>query len=436
VSNKLHSKKNKLYYYPDQSWTCVSCGRCCGIWDIPITLEEKLRIEKLAIPGFDFSKNSCFSSVKGHPALFLIKKNGGSCIFLDSDNYCVIHKYHGESVKALACRMYPYNISIWKDGAQSVSLRFDCTAVSENRGRPLQKQTHAINSLVRELSSIGSRKNSVVYRNDLLPELSALRIIAHAYKEILFSASAPFNVNIYFASCLLKFHENGDNRNDILNPVEFKSASLLYLKEQADLIQFTVESANRPDKLCMLKFNYLLTGYVRVDEQSRLKGFFRGRLGRARDILKFVLGKGDLHKFGDEYPDTSRIDMLAAVEHTIFHEETENIIKRYYATQLESLHFCGSHGLNFSFEEGMRHLFLVYPAIIALTALFASAEKRTNSNLKDVYSALRIIDHTFYHSPFFKLKHVKKIIYALSSEKKLPDMLNTFSVKIKSVSTL
>jgi Fe-S-cluster containining protein len=425
---RCDGREKSLYFYHDQNWSCISCGRCCGIWDIPITPQEKARIERLKIPGFDFKTQNYFIPVKGH-RLFVIKKDGKSCVFLDKDNYCVIHKHHGEAVKALACRMYPYNISLWEDEINSVSFRFDCTAVSTNQGKTLTKHKNTINTLINELLKKGSKKNSAVYRDNLKPELSNLRVIAHSYKELIFADSSSLNTKIYFASCLVTFHENPKNKQDILNPVEFETASLTYLKEQDELINATVKSADKADKITLLRFYYILTGYIRVDEHTRLKGFFAGRLGRAKAILKFITGKGNMHQFGDEYPDTSGIKMIDAIEKISFHKETESIIKRYFASQLESLHFCGKHGLNLTFEEGMRHLLLAYPAIMSITALIATAEKRTETQLNDIYKALRIVDHTFYHSPFFKLKHIKKMVNCLTSEKVFPSILNTFGLK-------
>jgi hypothetical protein len=325
--------------------------------------------------------------------------------------------------------MYPYNISLWKDGKNSVSFRFDCTAVSSNNGKSISKHKNNIQSLINELSARGSSKNDAVYRKNLSSDLASLRIIAHSYKELIFAEYSSFNTKIYFASCLVTFHENPANKEDILNPVEFENASLIYLKEQNELLDAAVESAEKTDKINLLRFYYILTGYIRVDEHTRLKGFFHGRLGRAKAILKFITGRGNLRQFGDEYPDTSGIKITDAAENIKFHAETESVIKRYFASQLESLHFCGRHGLNLTFEEGIRHLLLAYPAITSLTALIAAADKRENTELTDVYQAIRIVDHTFYHSPFFRQKHIKNMIKLLTSEKIFPAVLKTFGLK-------
>ena len=124
------SQKSSFNYYPDQSWTCTGCGKCCTMWDIPVTLEEKERIEKLNIPGFDFKNEQFFIPDKHFRHLFLIRKRDNKCIFLGDDGLCIIHKLHGEPVKALACRLYPFHILKWEDGSPSVSFRFDCVAVS------------------------------------------------------------------------------------------------------------------------------------------------------------------------------------------------------------------------------------------------------------------------------------------------------------------
>ena len=93
------------------------------------------------------------------------------------------------------------------------------------------------------------------------------------------------------------------------------------------------------------------------------------------------------------------------------------------AVQASSLHFCGNLGLNLTFEEGMRHLLLACPMIIAIAALKAKADKHKTVTENDTAYAVRIIDHTFYNSPFFTLSHVKKMIKYLTNKKNFPIIL-------------
>ena len=424
--NSRSSKKNKLFYYHDQRWTCSGCGQCCKVWDVPITFEEKNSIEKLDIPGYDFKTVEYFIENKRNKKIYFIKKIDDKCIFQGDDELCIIHKLYGEPAKPLACRMFPIQLSLWNDGTNSVSFRQQCLAVSENQGKGITKQLNSIKKLISEVSGKAQR-NSVVYCKNVNPSLNALRIIANAYKKVFLSDFTLFKTNIYYATCLVDFHNDKKNIDDIMNPVEFEDATLIYLKENAENLEAAVLCAESPDKSNAMAFAYFLTGYIRVDEAMRLKGFFRGRMTRAWAILKFITNKGTMKDFGSDYPDTLGLDILKTMQSVSFSNECDSLMQRYMAVQLEALHFCGKQGIDLTFEEGLRHLILAYLATYAIAALQCRADGRNIVIRKDISYSLRIIDHAFYHSPFFKMKHIKKLTAKLTSKKILPQFLALIS---------
>lgn len=394
------------------------------MWDIPVTREEKKRIENLKIPGFDFKNEEFFIQEKKFSHLYLIKKRDNKCTFLDDDGLCIIHKLHGEAVKALACRLYPFHILKWEDGKPSASFRFDCVAVSENNGRKITERQSEMKKFLGELEKSGKRSNAK-YNHQLQPKLSALRNIASAYKAILFEDNIDMQLKVYYAARLLDFHEDPANKNDIMNPqIEFKEDALAYIRENTENLEYVITESEKPDKIQTMVFNYILSGFARVDEEVLLKSFLVGRISRAKSILKFILNKGSLQELGQDYPDTTGLAPFQVMEKYKINQAGLDILKRYFAVQLESLHFCGNPGLNLTFVEGLRHLLLTYPMIIAAAALKTAADKKNSITPENVAYAIRIIDHTFYHSPFFTLRHVKKMIKWLTNEKNFPTILN------------
>lgn len=417
------SIKNPFHVYPDQAWTCTGCGKCCTMWDIPVTREEKERIEKLIIPGFDFKNEQYFIPNKKYPNLFLIRSKNNKCVFLDDDGLCIIHKLHGEPVKSLACRLYPFHILKWQDGSPSASFRFDCVAVSENHGKKITDRISEMNKFLYELEK-SSKRSQAIYNKKLKPELQALRTIANSYKAILMVENISMPAKLNYCARMLDFHSGETNKNDILYPQdEFRDDAITYLSHNADNLEFTIENAEPPNKIMNMIFNYILSGYARVDEEVLIKSFFVGRISRAKSILKFIMGKGSLRELGKDYPETKGLVALQVMANLSIDSAGEKILQRYLSVQLESLHFCGNPGLNLTLEEGFRHLLLTYPMIIGAASLKAASEQRTNISEKDISFAIRIIDHTFYHSPFFTLKHVKKMISWLTSENQFPTIL-------------
>jgi Fe-S-cluster containining protein len=425
---------NKNYrYYRDQSWSCTGCGKCCTMWDIPVTKEEKKRLEKLIIPGFDFKNEDFFLPMRKSSNLFLIRKKNNQCIFLDTDGLCIIHKLHGEAVKALACRLYPFHILKWQDGVISVSYRFDCTAVSTNNGSKISKQEKEIGHFISELTK-NAQRSTTVYNKKISPPLKNLRTLALSYKNIIFDDKFDLNIRLYYASTLVDFHEIPEHVDFIMkmNP-EFRHDTLKYLRERGNDFRYVIESAEPPDKVLNMVFSYILSGYARVDEETSSGILFSGRIKRAYSILKFITGSGSLKKLSKDYPDTYKIPIIKTMEKSILEWDAKEILKRYTAVQLEAMHFCGNPGLNLTFEEGIRHLIMFIPVTIAIASLHAAARQKNSDyqtlfiSRDDMASAVRITDHTFYHSPFFKLRHVKKMIKWMLNEKKFPSILKLIS---------
>jgi len=425
--------KTTYRYYSDQSWSCTGCGKCCTMWDIPVTKEEKERLEKLIIPGFDFKKEEFFLPMKKHSNLFLIRKKNNQCVFLDTDGLCIIHKLHGEPVKALACRLYPFHILKWRDDVVSASYRFDCTAVSTNHGEKICVQEKEIGRFLPELEKSG-RRSTAVYTKNISPTLESLRTLALSYKDIIFEDQFALNIRLYYASTLVDFHAMPGHSEYILKMNrEFRHDTLQYLKENGDNFEYVIASAEPADKVLKMVFSYILSGYARVDEETSSGILFSGRIKRAYSILKFITGKGSLKKLSNNYPDTYKIPILETMEKSILEWDAKQILKRYTAVQLEAMHFCGNPGLNLTFEEGIRHLIMFIPITVAIAALHSAARQTESDSqnlfisLDDMTSAIRITDHTFYHSPFFRLRHVKKMIRWMLKSKKFTSILKLIS---------
>jgi len=96
--------RKQIFSHKDQSYSCLNCGKCCRLWDVPVTTAEKDRISGLAIKGLPIPIEECFVRDAKRKNVFLIRKKDGNCIFFDEKNYCRIHSAHGEKVKPLACR--------------------------------------------------------------------------------------------------------------------------------------------------------------------------------------------------------------------------------------------------------------------------------------------------------------------------------------------
>ena len=121
-----------------QQWDCHSCGNCCREYQVPVTREERERLE-----AFDWSDEPLLA---GRPLFlrrglpwarrYVLNHNVDHCVFLTTEGRCRIHERFGMDAKPLACRMFPFVLlpagDHWRLG-----MRYACPSVAGNVGRPL-----------------------------------------------------------------------------------------------------------------------------------------------------------------------------------------------------------------------------------------------------------------------------------------------------------
>ena len=80
---------------------------------------------------------------------------------------------------------------------------------------------------------------------------------------------------------------------------EFREDSMAYLKENGEGFEYVIDAAEPVDKLSKMIFNYIISGYARVDEETASGPWLLGRAKRANSILKFMIGKGSMKELGE-----------------------------------------------------------------------------------------------------------------------------------------
>ncbi len=429
MAEKTKSEKpagnGRALYFPEQCYKCISCGKCCKVWDIPVTAAEKERIENLDLPGFNPEGRKLFIKIP-KTKLFATAKNGDQCVFLDQDNLCVIHRHAGEAAKPLTCRLYPLDIHNWEDGKISAMLRFDCPAVARGVGRELREMEPEILSLARELSK-SEVLAGAVYNSAIEPGLRRLRIIASAYKKFMLSEDIPPLVRFFAATRMLEFHQEIENYSYITEAEEdFIDEAYDFVLRSIDDLTEAITYAPLPNISSRVTFRYLLSGFARVDEEvaESSRFFLFARVSRSWSIFKFILGSGSLHEFNKKLPDTRGVDPVAAMAGVKFPKPVPNIYRQFLAARLDSMHFCGNPCFKLSFVEGMRHLIMTYPVFLAFSGMLAISAGRTEADSSDMAAAIEIIDRTFSRSRFFALRHIRNMLRKMCDFRIFPGFLN------------
>jgi Fe-S-cluster containining protein len=122
--------------YPETVFECINCGLCCRdagrhVRRIVLTPEDADRIAQathLALEGFSKITNRASA-----PFFRIVRKESGTCIFLDSNSMCRIY-----NSRPLICRCYPFPVEIDEKTVTFANPTKDCPGVG--RGARLPKE--------------------------------------------------------------------------------------------------------------------------------------------------------------------------------------------------------------------------------------------------------------------------------------------------------
>lgn len=397
----------KIHYYKKQSSACISCGKCCGHWPVPVTAAEAGRISALDFHDWSGRASSYFrKTLRGY---YLRKRKDKRCVFLDSDGLCIIHKKYGFDAKPLACRLYPFDIYKWRDGSVSASLRYDCPAVAGgSRMENPKNLVPMICAFAAELFAYRGKYANASYSGRLQPEIERIRLISKTYLKILLYDRIAPEIRFYAAVRLLLFHSIRKNSADILEAEEFESDAFAFFKRSIEHLTCIVEEAEKIRKDQLVRFRYLVWCFLRDDSRATLAEHFP----MALSALHFLVGKGTLKK---------SLLNLNVTAGGLFHaickcRRKKDALEPYFRFlqgRLSSLHFCGTPARGLTFEHGMAYLLISWPIVNALASVLAAKRKDFLISAEDVANAVILIDHGFLRSGLFTRRSTKSAVWNL-----------------------
>jgi len=418
---------NHIDFYPQQRFSCRRCGYCCRL-AIKITGEEADRLKKTMLPSGKYPPAEWFIASPSQPSAFVVAKTAnGECVFREAGGGCVLHEI---KAKPLICRVFPLYIVNWKDGHCSASLRFLCPGVGNTSATLMEHQPEIITEvagLLRERIATGS----VEYSNENPASLTALRHVHAGYKAILHDETMPLKLRLYALSRIIDFHAAKDNYNAVsaanagfaADATSFTRKAVPVLS--AELIKGTASFKD------IIDFRILLTGYLRDDDPLTVKSSsLRLKMLCAHSI--FAAGGGNLRRINPQAPDIGGKQILNLSSRTTLDEPALEIFRQFFYGRLDAMHFCGDIINDLSYEMGIRHLLLSIPVTFAIAAAFARANRKNVIGEDEMLSAVRLLDLTFRHSQFFRLKLTRKMLKRLSRPSVFAGILNlVFGRKLK-----
>jgi lysine-N-methylase len=396
-----------------QNWDCRGCAACCRSYSIPVSADERTRIEA---QGWDL--DTPLIDARGTA---LNHRPDGACVFLGDDDRCRIHAKFGAAAKPLACRVYPFLLVPAGDHWR-VGLRFACPSAAADDGRPLDQHLPEVREYAAQLEenepAAKSQPPPPLRAGTSVPWDDVLRITGVVAK-MLGEADIPLERrwrNVLTLATLadgLTFDGGGSAKKAVTGG---RLSELFHvLSETAAEETPPADQVPRPGRAGRLVFRQVLAVYARKDHGAERGTAQRSAFGRVAAAVRFARGSGRVPKLHARLPDVT----FSAGETPFgpLPEECDALLTRYYRLKVQSLQFCGPTNFGVPFWEGLRSLALTFPVAMWLARVFAAGGEAKPAAVE---RAVRVTDDNFGFNRLLGMGRQKFALRLLAARDDLP----------------
>lgn len=399
-----------------QNWDCHGCSDCCKTYAVPVSDEEKDRIEAQGwAKEPEFQGVDLFTMVKGSRSL--AHRPGGGCVFLGENGRCRIHAKFGSATKPLACRAYPF-IMIPGGDHWRVGLRFTCPSVADNKGRPMGDHAKDATDYGAELEPRGLKAElppPPLQPGQVMDWADLFRFSA-AFGKIVSAPDVPMEHKLRHVLQLSKQ----------LRKLIFEKVTGPRLTELLDVLAgatadevVPAERVAPPGWVGRAVFRQLAAIHTRVD-----LGPIRGTMtegGWFRRMLagyRFAWGAGKVPPVNGLLPLGVRFEDAERFAGPV-PAESEELFARYFRIKLDSFQFAGAINFHVPFWTGLDSLVLIFPMTMWLSRLLTTADRPRPLAIRE---ALRIVDDSFGFNTLLRGK-LASGLRSLSIKDELPRLV-------------
>lgn len=188
---------------PDSHHSCRLCANGCRSYDVMLTEQEARRLSldwwrDLLEDVPDDVPLVLVDPATGH---YMLNKVNNRCVFLGSDNLCIIHKESGMTVKPTACQFFPLQAVQTPTGMQ-VSLNVGCRRLIEMGASDAPLDTSEAVRLLGEVQSIITIPETVPLTPDRDITFDELQALCEQFAEF-FTQDLPFFIRVSNAAHFL-----------------------------------------------------------------------------------------------------------------------------------------------------------------------------------------------------------------------------------------
>ena len=409
-----------------QNWDCHTCGDCCRSYAVPVTAEERARIEGQGWEKLPDFQGVAFFTRRGSE-FYLNHRSDGGCVFLGADNLCRIHGKFGSAAKPLACRIYPF-LLVPAGDHWNVGLRMACPSAAENKGGPLSEYLREAREFAAALEA-GNAKGvegapaPPLFGSQSVPWGDVGRIAA-AVSNLLADPADAFERRwrkvLFVISMLRKatFDGGGDKKKAVTGN---RLSEMFHVLGQAaeDEEPAKPDEVKRPGWTGRTVFRQLVAVYGRKDHGTEKGTALAGPISRFASAVKFATGRGRVPKLHAALPDAAAF-AASDVPLGPLSDLATLLLSRWHRVKVESLQFCGPTNFGLGVWEGLESLALTYPVAMWLARVLVAGGQAPDAA---VTRAVRMVDDNFGFNPLLGSVRQKFALRLLANRGDLPRLV-------------
>ncbi len=377
---------------PGQRWSCHSCGKCCRSLVGHLTAKERDRLDEqgwrktLGVEPY----------VKVGRQVMLNKRADGTCVFLDDNNYCMIHSQYGEAAKPLACRVFPFSLRS-VPGAWQATFRFDCPSATSSRGQTIHHYASSIQSLASELTHNDSARKTEL-RRGIVATTQEIDAIVHHFSCWFDRKDVSFLQKVTGASRVTNTLSQAKLK-EVRGKRFVELLELLFGDLPTDLTTTPNEASRRQQGL-LRQLAFAHSEHVMLSELAAGRWYsFRKRMRQLASAKRFLRGKGTVPRIVG-YDDVVHFDAIERVAcATSDQESISELMVRYISARLHSRSFCGPGYYGWPAIFGLAALWLSMATAGWLARYVAVARRREAIIFDDVARAIGMVDRAATRLP-------------------------------------
>ena len=368
-----------------ERWSCHQCGVCCRGSVVPLSADDVARLQSQKWqdrPEYRGIPVMVRQTWLGHEYR-LAQRPDGSCVFLDADGLCRIHKELGFDAKPLVCRMFPLQI-VPRDNTAVLTLRRACPSAAEDKGQAVAEQLDFARKLARERHLADAPPQPPPVKPREQRDWRVTRKLLLAIERLLTDEHFPPVRRLVHATIFCRLLEQAqtkaldDNRlGELFGVLEHNVA-----EEVGDLFS----DRQPPGRAAAVLFRQTAAEFARLHPRLIARPGWKTRLQIAWAAWKFVRGSGRLPVMEPAFADATFEQLeqpLGRLEPGVYLPLTRMI-----ETTAASWSYALANRGGWSVVESVRMLALTYPVGLWLLRWTAADRAPAIADVAEIITAL------------------------------------------------